>query len=490
MQEIDPWLPGCLDITMAASEIVPFAKTGGLADVVGALSNTLANAGVKVNMVIPAYRPILLKYIDGRIPDRSIQIDIAGRVVKGGLFRESLSPLLDVYFVRADEYFDREGYYGDVSGDFPDNSERFAFFSRAVLEVARLNRSQVLHLHDWQASPAAAFLRLQSERYPELAQTKIVTTIHNLAYQGLFPCDHFPALDLDIFHFNLCQFEFYGMVNYLKAGLVNADRITTVSPTYACEIQQNGCGFGLEGVLRERAKDLSGILNGVEYTIWNPETDSLIAERYSRQKMDGKAFCKRALQNSYGLQQKPEIPLFCMVTRLTDGKGLELVTDILDDLLKIGAQFVILGSGDKYYEEFFLNLPSRYPGQAGVKIVFDEAVAHQTIAGADMLLMPSLREPCGLTQMYALRYGTVPIVRRTGGLADTVDQYDPMLDAGNGFLFDDYRGAEFLSAIQRALDVYQCGTNWHDLILRGMSIDNSWQSSMEIYLQLYGEMMG
>ena len=478
-----------LVVTMAAPEIVPFAKTGGLADVVGALSGALAGAGVRVNMVLPAYRAILRDHIAGRRSCHTFQVDVCGRMVTGRLYRKRLSPLLTVYFVRADEYFDRECFYGTAAGDYPDNAERFAFFSRAALEVARLNHSRVLHLHDWETAPAAAFLKLQPDRYPELSQTKTVLTVHNLAYQGLFNHDHWPALDLDPGYFNPCQFEFYWMINYLKSGLIDADRVTTVSPTYACEIQQDGCGFGLDGVLRERSKDLSGILNGVDYGVWNPETDTFLAERYSNETLAGKAACKAALQQSYGLDVNPGVPLLCMVTRMVDGKGLELVMEIIECLLDDGVQFAILGSGDRRYEEFFCALAARHPGKAGMRIAFDEAAAHQTIAGADIFLMPSRHEPCGLTQMYALKYGTVPIVRRTGGLADSIKPYDAGTGTGDGFVFQNYSGAALLDTIRQALAVYTHKSEWKDLIRRGMAADHSWHRSMQAYLRLYRELV-
>jgi starch synthase len=474
---------------MAASEIVPFAKTGGLADVVGALSSAMAAAGVKVNLVMPAYRPILQNVIGRRKPCLELEIGIAGKKITGSLIRKKLSANLDIYFVRADEYFDRYCFYGDSAGDYPDNAERFAFFSRSVLEVARLTKSQVIHLHDWQAAPAAAFLRLQPERYPELAGAKTLVTIHNLAYQGLFNLDHWPALDLDPCYFNSCQFEFWDRINYLKSGLINADRLNTVSPTYACEIRQDGCGFGLEGVLQERAGDLSGILNGVDYAVWNPETDIHISRRYSAADLSGKAECKRYLQECYGLDCKPDVPLLCMVTRLAEGKGIELVMEIVDDLISSGVQFVMLGRGDRKYEEYYCAQATRYPGQAGVKIAFDEALAHQTVAGADILLMPSRHEPCGLTQMYTLKYGNVPVVRRTGGLADSVEPYDPAAASGDGFLFDDYSGADLLVAVKRALAVYDDTAEWQKLARRGMAADHSWNRSMQDYLRLYRDLI-
>jgi starch synthase len=476
-------------ITIASAEIVPFAKTGGLADVVGALSQSLASAGIPVNMVMPAYRSVISKYLAKIEPFKEIQISSCGRLVSGQLYRQRIGPFLDVYFVRADEYFDRECLYGDESGDYPDNAERFAFFSRAVLHVAGTTHSKLIHLHDWQAAPAAAFLKLQPEKYPELSETRVIQTIHNLSYQGLFGTEHWPALDLDWRYFSPSQFEFWGKINYLKSGLVNADRLTTVSPTYASEIQQNGCGFGLEGLLKERSDCLSGVLNGIDYNAWNPEADSYIKERFSVTNISGKALCKRFLQESYGLKVDATIPLACLVTRLVGGKGLGLVIANAQKLVKKEIQLIMLGKGENRYETFFNDLASRNPGKVGTKIAFDEAAAHQLIAGADILLMPSEREPCGLTQMYAERYGTIPIARRTGGLADSIEPYEEASGRGTGFVFDEFSGKALEDSIDQALSIYHQKTEWDGLLQRAMAVDHSWDRSMRQYLVLYRDVL-
>ena len=470
---------------MASAEIVPLAKTGGLADVVGALSHALASSGVNVNLVMPAYRAIIGNFLAGEKPYRLVNVRIAERVVSGQLYKKRIGPSLNAFFVRADEYFNRKCLYGDESGDYPDNTERFAFFSRVVLEVAGITHSKILHLHDWQAAPAAAFLKLQPERYPELSQTKTILTIHNLSYQGLFSSDHWPSLDLDWRHFNPSQFEFWGKINYLKAGLASADRLTTVSPTYAREIQQDDLGFGLEGLLRERSRDLSGILNGIDYEVWNPETDPYVTKRYTSEDLSGKIACKHFLQECYGLKLDQNVPLACIVTRLVEGKGLELVMEDAQRLLAKDIQLVVLGRGESKYETFFRALASRNPGRAGTKIAFDEAAAHQTIAGSDILLMPSKREPCGLTQMYAARYGTIPVVRSTGGLADSVAQYDAKGSSGTGFLFDDFSGNALDESIDQTLSVFRQKSEWEIFARRAMSANHSWNRSMQDYLRLY-----
>ena len=476
-------------ITMASAEIVPFAKTGGLADVVGALSQALASSGARVNLVMPAYRSVIGKYLSKLKPYRALTIRIGDRIVNGQLYEKRLNPSLNVYFVRADGYFDRECLYGDESGDYPDNAKRFAFFSRAVLEVAGLTRSKILHLHDWQAAPASAFLKLQPEKYPKLSDTKVILTVHNLSYQGLFDISLWPSLDLDRCHFNPSQFEFWGKINYLKSGLATADRLTTVSPTYAREIQQDGMGFGLEGLLRERSRDLSGILNGIDYDVWNPETDPYVKKRYSADDPSGKIACKLFLQECYGLKMDPNIPLACIVTRLVEGKGLELVIEDAQRLLAMDIQLAIIGRGEHQYETFFGDLASRNPGRVGSKIAFDEAAAHQMIAGADILLMPSKREPCGLTQMYAARYGAIPVVRRTGGLADSVEPYNAEVGSGIGFVFEEYSGNALLRSIEQTLFTYDQKTEWEALIRRSMTADHSWNRSADDYLRLYRDLI-
>lgn len=474
---------------MASAEIVPFAKTGGLADVVGALSQTLASSGAKVNLAMPAYRAVIANFLAKQKPSTTLAIRIGDKIVGVQLYKKRIGRSLNAFFIRADEYFDRECLYGDDSGDYSDNAERFAFFSRAVLEVATITRSKIIHLHDWQAAPTAAFLRLQPERYPALSDTRVVLTIHNLSYQGLFGTDHWPALDLDWRHFNPSQFEFWGKINYLKSGIATAHRLTTVSPTYALEIQQDGGGFGLEGLLRERAEDLSGILNGIDYEVWNPNTDSYIKERFGATDASGKTECKRFLQDCYGLEPDPNVPIACVVTRLVEGKGLELIMDISQQLLMKDVQLLVLGRGERRYEEYFMELARKNTGRVGTRIAFDEAAAHQMIAGADILLMPSKREPCGLTQMYAVRYGTVPIVRRTGGLADSVEPYDATNHRGTGFVFDDFSGKDLVEAVDRALSVYHNEIEWKSLVHRAMTADHSWDRSMRQYLRLYQDQL-
>jgi starch synthase len=477
-----------LKVLTASAEIVPYAKTGGLADVTGALSGELADAGVPTIMAIPAYPWLIRERFGDTEYVADLSLPMGGRQVGVSLYKLRVKPLLETWFIRADEYYYREGIYGDERGTFGDNAERFALFSRAILEIARLGGCGVIHLHDWPAAPCAAMLRYQPERYPELAACRTLMTVHNLSYQGRFDGGHRTALELSEPAYYEA-FEYYGDVNFLKAGLVCADRLTTVSPTYAEEIKQDSGGFGLDGVLRQRAADLSGIMNGVDYAVWNPATDPWTACRYSPEDLAGKAECKAALQREWGLETAPDKPLVAMVTRLAGGKGLELVMGAGDSLFDDDFQFAMLGAGERHYEEYFYSLPARFPGRVGTRTGFDEALAHRVIAGADILLMPSEREPCGLTQLYALKYGTVPVVRRTGGLADSITSYVPG-GQGTGFVFDHYNVDGLRWALREALGRYRQGDEWRSLMLRCMAADHSWNRSMAQYLKLYRELTG
>jgi len=391
-----------------------------------------------------------------------------------------------VYLIRADRYFDRAHLYGTAEGDYPDNIERFTFFSRAALELlGKIGPPDVLHAHDWQAALAIVFLKTQPERYPGLAAVGTVLTVHNLGYQGLFSSDDWPFLDLDQSFFSRDGLEFYGQINLLKAGLVFADVITTVSPTYAREICTPEYGFGLDGVLQQRAEDMVGILNGADYKVWNPAVDPFLAQNFSPEDLSGKQTCKADLQEIFGLPQKPDVPLLAMVSRLAAQKGLDLVEAVLDRLLQRDLQLVLLGSGDKRYQDYFQAAALQYPGRIGVRISFDEALAHKIEAGADIFLMPSRYEPSGLNQLYSMKYGTIPVVRATGGLKDSVEEFDPVRGNGNGFLFDSYDGDAFLGAIDRALAAFRHKDDWTTLMKNAMAMDYSWSRSASAYAALY-----
>ncbi|MBI4528900.1 MAG: glycogen synthase GlgA [Deltaproteobacteria bacterium] len=474
-----------MHVAIISPEISPFAKTGGLADMVGSLAIALERLGLRVTLVMPAYRSFLAS--DHAVAETAINISVpvSDRQVEGSVLKAKLGQEIQVYLIRCDPYFDRPHLYGDPSGDYPDNCERFVFFSRAALEILRADPPGILHCHDWQSALALAFLRAQPERYPELSRTGAVFTVHNLGYQGLFWHFDWHFLNLDWKWFTPRFLEFFGKINVLKGGVIFADRIATVSPTYAREIQTREQGFGLEGIFQERAGNLVGILNGVDYGMWNPQTDPFIAEKYGPRNLSGKKACKSDLQRSLNLPERPDIPLLGMVSRFSSQKGFDLLAGSLDTLFQREIQFVLLGSGDKRYADLFSTLFTRYPGKGVLRIGFDEVLAHKIEAGADVFLMPSLYEPCGLNQIYSLKYGTVPVVRATGGLRDTVEEADPAGRRGTGFLFEPFKGEAFLAALDRALALYPNKRLWSSLMKRGMAANFSWNRSARAYCDLY-----
>jgi starch synthase len=482
-------IKSALKVTMASSEIAPFARTGGLGDVLSSLPAALERLGLSVSLIMPAYHSVLHKGFPLEDTGIRLTVPISGRWEEGILLKTRAANKIAVYFIRADRYFDRDYLYGTPEGDYPDNAERFVFFSRAIIEVLKLDPPQILHAHDWQSALAITFIKAQHHIYPELSSVKTVFTIHNLGYQGLFPPQDWHLLNLDWSFFNLHQLEFYGKINFLKGGITLADAITTVSPTYAEEIKTTEQGFGLDGVFRERTANLSGILNGADYEVWNPETDQFISQRYSQTNLTGKKRCKTDLQRTFNLPENPDVAVIGMVSRLTAQKGLDLLSEAIKELLSSGAQLVLLGTGDKPYQELFRKLRRQYPQKLGVRIAFDEPLSHKIIAGADMLLMPSRYEPCGLTQMYALRYGTIPIVRAVGGLRDTIEEFYLKTGKGNGFVFNAYEAPDFLAAVKRGLALFSQKEKWLTLMTNAMAIDFSWKQSARQYVELYQKLI-
>lgn len=473
-------------VILAASEAVPFAKTGGLADVVGALPRALKRLGVDVAVIIPAYGSITAHHAAVRRTDWTVSVPVSKHTVDAAVLASHLDGDIPVYLIQADQYFARDGLYGTPEGDFLDNAERFAFFGRAILEVLPLlGAPDVLHCHDWQTALAPVFLQADAGRYPQLDRTRTVLTIHNLGYQGLFWHFDWHLLNIDWRYFAPAYLEFYGKINYLKGGIVCADAITTVSPTYAQEIQTPEFGHGLEGVLVTRRHALTGILNGVDYDDWSPERDRYIASRYSAADVTGKAACKADLQAAVGLPVDPKLPLIGMVSRLADQKGFDLVAEILPQLLRKRVQLLVLGSGDAKYQELFQQFVRRWRKRLAVHIGFDNALAHKIEAGSDMFLMPSRYEPCGLNQIYSLRYGTVPIVRATGGLQDSIVDFESGSRQGTGFKFTEYAPAALFACIERALAAYRTAAAWGALIANGMRADFSWDTSAAAYATLY-----
>jgi 1,4-alpha-glucan branching enzyme len=478
--------PQPLHIVMVCPELVPFAKTGGLADMASALAPALEQLGHNVSLIMPAYRHAF--HADVPLQETGIRVTalVNGTMQDAEVLTGRIGRAIRVYLIRADRYFDRAHLYGTPEGDYPDNVERFAFFSRAALELlGKISPPDVLHAHDWQAALAIVFLKTQPERYPGLAAVGTVLTVHNLGYQGLFSSDDWRFLDLDESFFSRDGLEFYGQINLLKAGLVFADVITTVSPTYAREIRTPDYGFGLEGVLQQRGKDVVGILNGADYAVWNPAADPFVAKNFSPEDLSGKQACKADLQRTFGLPQKPDVPLLAMVSRLAAQKGLDLVEAVLNQLLERDLQLVLLGAGDKRYQEFFQTATLQYLGRMGVRISFDEALAHKIEAGADIFLMPSRYEPSGLNQLYSMKYGTIPVVRATGGLKDSVEEFNSVRGNGTGFLFESYNGDAFLDAIDRALTAFRRKDDWTTLMKNAMARDYSWSRSASEYAALY-----
>jgi starch synthase len=478
-----------MKIGVLSSEISPFAKTGGLADVVRSLSIALEQLGHKLCLIMPAYRSTLQGGFALRNLSLDVSVPLSDRQETATILKAKLGRDVMVYLVRADHYFDREFLYGTRQGDYADNLARFVFFTRSALEILRHENVEVVHCHDWQTALAPVFLRTQPLRYPEIASAKTVLTVHNIAFQGNFWRPDWHYLNLDEYLFSPAYLEFYQNFSLLKGGLIFADKITTVSPTHAAEIRTREQGFGLEGVLQQRANDLIGILNGVDYNQWNPAGDPLIAKQYSEDSLDGKRLCKDNLQRTMGLAIKPGVPLFGMISRLTSQKGVDLVEKIFDTLIQRDVQFVLLGTGESRYEDLFHRAAAQFPSKVGVRIGFDEALAHQIEAGADIFLMPSLFEPCGLNQMFSLKYGTIPIVRAVGGLKDTVLDYNAGRSAGTGFVFEAYEAQELLKTIDRALLLFSDKKSWIALQRRAMSMDFSWDRSARAYSKIYQELL-
>jgi starch synthase len=474
-----------MNITFAASEGVPFSKTGGLADVVGVLPRALADLGHSVTTFLPRYKQT--KLADSKVALRSVTVPFDDQyrfcsVVDGGKHAG-----VQFYFIDYPPFFDRDGLYGiPGGGDYPDNAERFALFSRAVIEASKLlGIPDVFHCHDWQTALIPVLLHTNYVTDPAFRKTSVVFTIHNQGYQGLFESDVLPLLNLPWELFTVNRMEFYGKVNFLKGGIVFADAITTVSRRYAQEIQTSEYGFGLEGVLRARSGNLHGILNGVDYSEWDPATDKYIAVNYSPEDLSGKSLCRADLLKEFALEPIDGHALIGIVSRFAIQKGFDLIASIADRLLHDPVQMVVLGTGDKQYEQLFLKLAQQYPAKFSVKVAYDNALAHKIEAGADIFLMPSRYEPSGLNQMYSLKYGTVPIVRATGGLDDSIDDWNRATRQGTGFKFHAYHGEALYSALREALDAFKDRDGWRQLMLNGMKKDFSWSREAREYVKVY-----
>jgi starch synthase len=474
-----------MHIAFVASEGVPFSKTGGLADVVGALPRALAALGHQVSIYLPRYRQTKLS--DPTTVVRSVTVPFDDKHRFPSVVATAPQSGVRFYFVEYPPYFDRDALYGTAAGDYPDNAERFALFSRAVLEASKiLGAPQIFHCHDWQSALVPVLLRTVYAEDPAFRDVGTVFTIHNMGYQGLFPPETLPLLMLPWDLFTISKMEFFGQVNFLKGALAYADFITTVSRKYSQEIQTAEYGFGLEGVLRDRAATVTGILNGVDYDEWSPQADKFATARFSPQDLSGKAKCKQDLLAAFGVANAdPKLPVIGIVSRFAAQKGFDLISQVMDRLAREEMIVVALGAGDKPYEEMFLRLNKKFPNKIAVKVAYDNAIAHKIEAGADMFLMPSRYEPCGLNQIYSLKYGTVPIVRATGGLDDTIEPWDARTGKGTGFKFSEYTGEALLLTIKQALEAFRDQTSWQVLMRNGMNKDFSWNASAREYGKVY-----
>ncbi len=471
-------------ILMVASEAIPFAKTGGLADVLGALPRALARLGHHVDVMMPRYRGVTHGEPVGRV-----SVTFGSRTRTADLFGVTHENVL-MLFVDQPEFYDRDTLYGTSEGDYDDNAERFAFLAFAAVDWMASTRARydVVHAHDWQAGLLPALLAdpIRARALAHLPATAF--TIHNLAYQGLFEADWLPRLGLSWDLMRADGMEFWGRISFLKAGIVYSDLVTTVSPRYAQEIQTTEFGFGFDGLLRERSADLVGILNGIDYDEWDPARDPALPEPFTASALGGKASAKRAVLEAFGLpatEERLHRPLVAMVSRLVDQKGFDLVAGAADELPGLEATFVLLGTGEAKHERLWRELAARFPDRVAVRIGFDERLAHLIEGGADIFLMPSRFEPCGLNQMYSLRYGTVPVVRAVGGLFDTVRNYDPVTGQGTGFTFEEYSPDALLGTLRWALAVFADAEAWRRLQLAGMRQDHSWGASARQYLAVY-----
>jgi starch synthase len=471
-------------VLFAASECVPYSKTGGLADVVGALPRAVAQLGHQATVYLPLYRQTHLENATTVIASVTVPFDDRYRfcaVLDGGKHNG-----VQYYFIDYPPFYDRDALYGTPLGDYHDNPERFALFCRAVLEASKiLGVPDIFHCHDWQTALIPVLLRTLYDEDHALTGIPTVFTIHNIGYQGIFSPDTLPLLMLPWDLFTISKLEFFGKVNFLKGALTYADFITTVSRKYAQEIQTVEYGFGLEGVLRSRAASVAGILNGVDYEEWNPATDCYIEANFTPELLEGKEECRRDLLGAFALEAESKAPVIGIVSRFAAQKGFDLIALAADRLAHEDVKVCVLGSGDRAYEDLFRRLVRQYPGRFAAKFGYDNEMAHKIEAGSDMFLMPSRYEPCGLNQIYSLKYGTVPVVRATGGLDDTIESYDLRTGKGTGFKFHEYTPEALLTSVQAALALYAKPKEWRKLMLNGMARDFSWTVAAKEYLKIY-----
>lgn len=480
-----------MKILFVAAEAAPFAKVGGLADVVGSLPKALEEAGHEVKIILPKYRQIdalrwgLTKIID----NWEISKPLPGMELNFNAWRGTLpNSKVEVLFIDNDHYFNRPEIYVENGKDYYDNAERFGFFCRAAMGLAQGMgwKPDVIHCHDWQTALIPAYLKLFYQNEHFWKNVKTVFTIHNLAYQGVFSREKLFSLGLPEWIYAPSYLEFWGNLNLMKAGLIFSDLLTTVSPQYAREIQTPEFGYGLEGVMLEQKNKLHGILNGIDVEQWDPAEDTELASTYNLNDLAGKKKNKKKLLEDNQLPAaKKDIPVIGVISRLVDQKGFDLIAQATDELLSLDLQMVILGTGEPRYHDLFKALQKKYPKKLAVNLKFDAYAAKMIYAGSDFFLMPSKFEPCGLGQMIAMAYGSVPIVRQTGGLSDTVQDFDTLTKEGTGFVFQDYTGTALMDAVRRALDLYQQKALWTVLVKNTLKTDFSWKASAKQYIELY-----
>ena len=477
-------------VLIIGSEAQPFAKTGGLADVLGALPSALARLGWDATVALPRYRGV-----SAGTPLETFTVTVGGFSRDAGFYEAPLADGARALLIDCPDLYHREALYSVDNSDYPDNARRFAFLVRAALEFAGRHSPapSIVHAHDWQAGLAPVYLRTLYAYHPTLGGMPSVTTIHNLAYQGVFTPDWLPRLDLGWELFTLDRLEYWDRVSFLKGGLTDADLITTVSPRYAEEIQTPELGFGFDGILRARRADLAGILNGIDTREWDPAHDRFLPKPFDADDLSGKMEAKIASLRRYGLpvdDAARKRPLVGMVSRMVDQKGFDLIAALADELTRVDATFVVLGTGEARYQDLWRELAAAHPQRIGARIGFDESLAHLIEGGADIFLMPSRFEPCGLNQMYSMRYGTVPVVHAVGGLADTVRDYTPRRAKPTGFVFHEYSPAALLEALARALTLFADPGKWRAVQVAGMQQDFSWDRSAQEYVKIYERAIG
>jgi starch synthase len=475
-------------VLFVSPEVVPFAKTGGLADVAGSLPKALKQLGCDVRLVMPLYRMVRQGQFPLKKKLEGIRVPVGGRAIEVDIYESTLMENIPIYFIERDEFFDRGNLYGTPKGDYFDNDQRFVLFCKTALALAPQISFQpdLIHGHDWQTGLIPALLHFLRARDPFWARTASLFTIHNIAYQGLFDPDIIPLAGLPWEAYTPSGLEYWGSVNLLKSGIVYSQIINTVSRKYSQEIQTEEYGYGLEGILSYRRDDLFGIVNGVDYEDWSPKSDSLIAAPYEEQDLSGKKACKIDLLKQFNLaEERQAFPLLGVISRLADQKGFDLLAAVMDRLIAQEVTLVVLGTGEEKYHQLFTELAAKYPQKIGLRLAYDNTLAHKIEAGSDIFLMPSRYEPCGLNQIYSLKYGTIPIVRATGGLDDTIRDFNEQDRSGTGFKFQEYQAEAFWQSIAEALQTYKKPDLWQDLMRNAMSQDFSWENSAHEYLRLY-----